>query len=103
MDGDEGIEDIVLEHGGALYEGLSSNFGIIKDGVLHTAPQGTVLFGTIQRLIIEACERRNIPIIYIAPSIDETMQCDGAYISSIYHNDINRRYLERTNAIDKYK
>jgi len=65
-----------------LYEGLSSNFYVIQDGVLRIAPEGTILLGTIMTLVLEACEKLHIPIIREVPTLEQIETWNGCFISS---------------------
>jgi len=77
-------EEIILQStsSGHLYEGLSSNFGIVRNGTLYTSPKGVVLEGVTLELIFKACKESNIPVKRDFPNIDEIMCWDGAFISS---------------------
>jgi len=77
-------EEIVLQgmENTYLYEGLSSNFGIIKNGTIYTSPKGTVLEGVTLDLILKCCEEANIPVKREFPNIDEISLWEGAFISS---------------------
>lgn len=67
-----------------VYEGLSSNFFALdrKRGTLLTAPIGTVLQGTIQKVVQSVCKARNIPIDYTFPNLKHVDEWEGAFISS---------------------
>jgi len=77
-------EEIVLQglDNGYLYEGLSSNFGVIKNGILYTSPKGTVLEGVTLDLILRGCLEKDIPIAREFPNIDEISTWEGVFISS---------------------
>ncbi|KAF9938594.1 hypothetical protein BGZ65_012579 [Modicella reniformis] len=67
-----------------VYEGLSSNFFALdnKRGTILTAPIGTVLQGTIQKVIQDVCSAQNIPIDFIFPNLKHIDDWEGAFISS---------------------
>ena len=72
-----------------IFEGSQTNFFAIVGGALHTAPNGTVLEGTVRRLALEVCERENIEVVMEAPTLlcggegnDNPQSWDGALISS---------------------
>eukprot|EP01098_Paradermamoeba_levis_P013725 TRINITY_DN631_c0_g1_i1.p1 TRINITY_DN631_c0_g1~~TRINITY_DN631_c0_g1_i1.p1 ORF type:complete len:208 (-),score=77.36 TRINITY_DN631_c0_g1_i1:726-1349(-) len=65
-----------------IYEGLSSNFFCVKNGKIFTAPPGSVLTGTIQKMVIEVARRKEIEVIYSCPNVKEIDQWEGAFITS---------------------
>eukprot|EP01125_Pyxidicula_operculata_P010329 TRINITY_DN3405_c0_g1_i1.p1 TRINITY_DN3405_c0_g1~~TRINITY_DN3405_c0_g1_i1.p1 ORF type:complete len:180 (-),score=37.14 TRINITY_DN3405_c0_g1_i1:130-669(-) len=75
-------EEVVLVHDGKLYEGLSSNFGILENGKLITAPPGTVLAGVTLELITSSCQKLGIPVVHDFPSSSNVKDWEGAFISS---------------------
>jgi branched-subunit amino acid aminotransferase/4-amino-4-deoxychorismate lyase len=87
---EESDEVLLAGHDGAIFEGLSSNFFTIeRDPVLGqarvvTAPLESVLPGTIQKLVLDYCLARNIPIEFKHPLISdlEAGRWMGAFITS---------------------
>jgi len=81
---DHSVEEVILKdgHSGNLSEGLSSNFGVIKDGKLITAPQATVLSGVTMHNIINCCHLLGIEVMFQHPRIQEVKDWQGAFISS---------------------
>ena len=77
----ESNEVILCDHDGRLYEGLSSNFFVIRgDGRLQTAPPSEVLMGTVMKRVIEIeCEEG---IVFKHPLIEEIDEWQGAFITS---------------------
>ncbi len=69
--------EVVLEKDQQLYEGLSSNFYIVKNNTLYTAPLDKVLPGTIQKLVCKIT-----PIIFDFPCLNEIQEWESAFISS---------------------
>lgn len=55
-------ESVLVNEQGYFTEGLSSNFAIIQNDTFVTAPKGTVLEGTVLKLILIACEHEGIPV-----------------------------------------
>ena len=49
-----------MDAGGALYEGLSSNFFAVLDGTVYTAGEG-VLAGTVREVTLQVAAREGIP------------------------------------------
>ena len=48
---------------GHAIEGTQTNFYVIKNGAVHTAPPGEVLVGTIRVIVQRMCEREGIPFM----------------------------------------
>jgi uncharacterized protein YqgV (UPF0045/DUF77 family) len=46
------------------------------------APPGTVLQGTIQKVVEAVCKAQNIPIDYTFPNLKRIDEWEGAFISS---------------------
>jgi len=79
----EELEEVVLkDENNCLYEGLSSNFGILMKGTIFTAPHGSVLPGVTLELILHTCRQLNIKVVEQFPSLDTIHQWEGAFISS---------------------
>lgn len=44
-------QEVVLHHGdGTILEGLSSNFFVLRNGVVYTAPDEQVVCGTVRKV-----------------------------------------------------
>lgn len=67
-----------------VYEGLSSNFFALDRArrTILMAPPGTVLQGTIQKVVEFVCKAQNIPIDYTFPNLKRIDEWEGAFISS---------------------
>ncbi|KAF8923830.1 hypothetical protein BGZ58_002472 [Dissophora ornata] len=67
-----------------VYEGLSSNFFAFdrKRQTLLTAPMGSVLQGTIQKVVMNICKAENISVAYEFPNLKNIDDWEGAFISS---------------------
>ena len=64
-----------------MYEGLSSNFFVIRsDGSLQTAPIDSVLFGTVMKRVLNDWEFSEI--VFEHPKISEIDTWKGAFITS---------------------
>ena len=74
--------EIILSDGeGMLYEGLSSNFFVIRsDGSLQTAPKDSVLVGTVMKKVLNVWKYSEI--IFKHPKIEEVDTWKGAFITS---------------------
>lgn len=78
------VNEIVMqsEKNNSLYEGLSSNFFVIQNNSIVTAPEHAVLAGTIQQLVIQCCKSNNIPIIRDFPQVNELDQWEACFLTS---------------------
>ncbi|GAB5360084.1 hypothetical protein AAMO2058_000597000 [Amorphochlora amoebiformis] len=65
-----GVDEAILSDGDNLYEGLTSNFFVVRKGVVETAPYG-VLEGVMRETVIQACKAENIPLKFRFPRISE--------------------------------
>ncbi|RKP37012.1 hypothetical protein BJ085DRAFT_34126, partial [Dimargaris cristalligena] len=74
-----GVNEVLLldQASGELFEGLSSNFLVVEPGEgppgvrLVTAPMGSVLLGTILKLVLQICQDQHIPVEYRCPTLAE--------------------------------
>lgn len=70
-----------MDADGNLYEGLSSNFFIIRsDRSIQTAPIESVLFGTIMKRVLK--DWKYSEIIFEHPNVNEIDSWRGAFITS---------------------
>ncbi|KAF9120456.1 hypothetical protein BGW39_011366 [Mortierella sp. 14UC] len=67
-----------------IYEGLSSNFFAFdrKRRTVLTAPLDSVLEGTILKVVMNVCNKANIPVEFKFPNLKQTHEWEGAFISS---------------------
>ncbi|KAF9352333.1 hypothetical protein BGX26_009838 [Mortierella sp. AD094] len=67
-----------------LYEGLSSNFYAFDRNrqTVMTAPLGSVLLGTIQKVVLNICSTEKIPVDYTFPNLKHIDDWEGAFITS---------------------
>ncbi len=76
----ESNEIILSDPAGRLYEGLSSNFFIIRpDGRLQTAPLSDVLSGTVLKRVLQKYDGA---VVFTHPKIDEIESWQGAFLTS---------------------
>eukprot|EP01100_Stratorugosa_tubuloviscum_P007901 TRINITY_DN3271_c0_g1_i1.p1 TRINITY_DN3271_c0_g1~~TRINITY_DN3271_c0_g1_i1.p1 ORF type:complete len:287 (-),score=117.96 TRINITY_DN3271_c0_g1_i1:99-959(-) len=76
-------EVILKDLEGNLYEGLASNFFVLfKNGTIATAPIDLVLAGTIQNIVVELCNQKQIPIKYELISLNSVSDWAGAFVTS---------------------
>lgn len=80
-------EVILADLKGNLYEGLSSNFALITSGnkgcvSLMTAPDATVLSGTIMKVVKQKVHLLGITLLETPPTLRDLEQCKAAFITS---------------------
>jgi len=75
------VNELVLEKEGALYEGLSSNFFALMDGVLYTAGED-ILLGSVREAVLRQAEIMGLPIILEPPRVEDANRWEAAFISS---------------------
>ena len=66
---------------GSVLEGTQTNFFVVQDGAVRTAGTG-VLEGTIRKLVLECCERLDIPMVFDPPHLREWESWEAAFITS---------------------
>eukprot|EP00936_MAST-01D_sp_MAST-1D-sp1_P002815 g2815.t1 len=78
----DGVNEVLLmAEDGSLPEGTQTNFFAVKDGVLYTAGTG-ILEGTVRGLVLDICQRTDVPVVLEPPNAAEIASWDGAFISS---------------------
>jgi len=77
----ENAYEYLLSDGDALFEGFSSNFYGVRDGVLYTAGDG-VLEGITRRIILQLLPTLNIPLRLEAVKLTDLPVLDEAAMSS---------------------
>ncbi len=100
LKGEKYNEVLLVNNEGLIYEGLSSNFGVIKAGCLLTAPDSVVLPGTVMQLVKQSCNALGIPVIEQCPNIEDVHSWQAAFITStsrlllpVYQLDYNNQYI----------
>lgn len=79
------INEIVLVENKFIVEGISSNIFVLENSdkpVLKTAPDNMVLKGTIRQIILEYAKKIDLEIKLECPSLDNSRDWIGAFISS---------------------
>ncbi|EFN53257.1 hypothetical protein CHLNCDRAFT_137177 [Chlorella variabilis] len=77
-----GVEEVLLVgEGGALLEGLSSNFFAVARGAVHTAGEG-ILAGTVREVVLAVARREGIPVVLEPPRLADLEAWDGCFITS---------------------
>lgn len=77
-----GVEECIIASGNELYEGLSSNFYVVKDGTVYLAPEGTILAGSIMKIVLDVCTELQIPLTRQCPSLEEVYNWQACFITS---------------------
>lgn len=78
------VDEVVMYSGDDMVvsEGLSSNFAVLVDGTIHTAPKNTVLFGTVFQLIERLARAHSIPLQLDGIRVADRSRWQGAFIAS---------------------
>jgi len=77
-----GCDEAVLHREGRVTEGSHSNISIVKDGQIHTHPANHfILNGISRRVMIEICNREEIPVIEEPFTIEELTQADEIFLT----------------------
>ncbi|KAJ0396345.1 hypothetical protein P43SY_008646 [Pythium insidiosum] len=76
------LECILHDDSNRLYEGLISNFFVVQDGAIYTAPQDTVLPGSTRAQVLAACDALDIPVVLAAPRLADVPRWRAAFLTS---------------------
>jgi branched-chain amino acid aminotransferase len=77
----QAYERLIVDPSGEILEGFSSNFYVVRDGVLMTAGQG-VLEGVTRRIVLALAAEGGVPVRLAPPLAAEIAQVQEAAISS---------------------
>eukprot|EP01135_Chromosphaera_perkinsii_P000913 Nk52_evm11s153 gene=Nk52_evmTU11s153 len=105
------IEELILhDHQGRVYEGASSNFLAVHNGIVYCAPPEHILEGTILKLVREVCAEQGIPFRFQFPRKDECHEWEGCLITStsrlampvrrLYLGDLNDKTKDSGRYVD---
>ena len=75
------VFEILLTHKGRIFEGMTSNFFYVQNGMLQTAGRGA-LAGVTRQIVIEIAKETKIPVRYKALPVREIPEIDEAFITS---------------------
>lgn len=79
----DSFESLLVNKDGQLTEGSRSNLYFIDElGVVHTAPDGTVLGGIMRRKVLDLCQKENIPVNLHCVEADKIADFKAAFLSS---------------------
>lgn len=76
-------EALIVDADDRILEGASSNFFVVRDGAVLTAPvEAGILAGITRSVLLEACQSLHIPVTLEAPRLAEVWSAQEAFISS---------------------
>jgi len=75
------FEAILLDEEGYLSEGSRSNFFMIKDNTLYTAPLRHVLPGITRRKVLEICHQQQIPLREAALRVTDLVKMEAVFLT----------------------
>jgi branched-chain amino acid aminotransferase len=80
----QGAEDaLILDLEGHVTEATTSNFFMVRDGVLWTAPLSVgILDGITRKYFLQVAQQLNIPVQEALFSLEDVYQADEAFVSS---------------------
>lgn len=76
------FEALLVDRRGRITEGTRSNFYVIKDGRLYTAPDEDVLSGVTRISVLRAASQLGLEVVYEAPLLDDVRRCGGTMFLS---------------------
>lgn len=74
-------EALIVDARGAVVEGATSNVFMVQQGTLVT-PDAGILQGITRAEVLQAAADLNLPVRFRAPSLDELLAADEAFITS---------------------
>lgn len=79
----QGCFEAILHRNGIVTEGSSSNVFIISNGMIHThPPTNMILNGITRQVIIELCQKEEVPVVEKPFTLEELLLADEVFISS---------------------
>ncbi len=79
---DPAASALLADADGQVTETAAANFLLVRNGAVHTPPQGTVLGGISLQVTKELCAELGIPFAEQALSVDDCRTADEAMLSS---------------------
>lgn len=67
---------------GEVLEGTRSNFYVIKNKIIYTAPLKLVLDGVTRRTVLDCARKNGYKIVERAPKLKEVFKYDGAFFTN---------------------
>ena len=77
-----GVFEAILVREGAVTEGSVSNVFIVRNGVLHTAPEGhRILSGVTRAIVLEIARKEGVPVIEAFVPRDELLAASEVFLT----------------------
>ena len=73
-------ESLMIDHEGFVAQAPGANFFFEKDGVLYTAPQGSIFPGITRETVLEICRQLDIRVIEKKFLPEEMLDFDAAFL-----------------------
>ena len=78
-----GVNEVIMyDDSGSISEGLQTNFFAEIDGVLLTAPDDSVLSGTVRKVVLEVAKANGIPVKLECPKMGDINRWGSCFICS---------------------
>lgn len=77
-------EVLLMDNQQRLYEGMASNFLVVKDGIVLCASLDHILLGSILKIVIKVCQKHNILFKWEFPELEDAKQgkWEGCFLTS---------------------
>ncbi|KAF1805920.1 aminotransferase [Mucor lusitanicus] len=77
-------EVLLMDDQERLYEGMASNFLVVKDGAVVCASLDHILLGSILKIVIKVCKEHAIPLKWEFPTLQDGKQgkWEGCFLTS---------------------
>lgn len=77
-------EVLLMDDQDRLYEGMASNFLVVKDGAVVCASLDHILLGSILKIVIKVCKEHDIPFKWEFPLLQDGKQgkWEGCFLTS---------------------
>ena len=74
--------EALIHSNGYIYEGLSSNFFWIRNGIVHSSPKEDILVGSVMELVLESCTKNNIQVKFEKLALNDLKDIESAFLTS---------------------
>ncbi|MDR2036864.1 MAG: aminotransferase class IV [Bacteroidales bacterium] len=79
---EKGVYEVILVHpDGYITEGARSNFFMVDNGVVYTAPEVDVLPGITRKYVLQICHELSIPLLEKRVEVSHLNKMSAAFIS----------------------
>ncbi|KAI7906914.1 aminotransferase [Cokeromyces recurvatus] len=77
-------EVVLIDDKGHIYEGMASNFLAVIDKAVYCASLDHILLGSILKIVIDVCEKNQIPIKWDFPKLQDAKEgkWEGCFLTS---------------------